>query len=391
MSNKLSARVLLGALIALTLMIFGVVIGVTAMPLAQDTLTPTPTITSPAIGWIPTILPLTPPTFTNILCPPVTPYGYGTVTPNALWSAYCGQCVDVTQIASPQATPSPTDAQSTMTQTIIAMTATRTRTPTPVVSPTATNTPTTKLTVSTPGWPSCWYGWALPDAWSYVCSQYYNGVKCVTSIRNYPPGDFCLRGEWQFSDSRGGGTQQYWYRTDGYAGGTYVSTGYPYLYGAMSRTGLSVGSGENVVGIGEYHDNGTSSSSSRYMGIGAAQHYNKTSIWDNTTYIYPFAGIPPTPTAGPTPNAGSYCSTVDGSTYNAFSLSSLTLGIKYCVDIGNWSYSILGVAIDIPWIAHLCLQDVSFGTATILGVVISLDTIVTIAVIAWATRNLFIS
>lgn len=386
--TKLSFRVLLGAVIGLTLAIFGVVIGVTAMPLMQDTETPTPTITSPAIGWIPTILPLTPPTFTNILCPPVTPYGYGTITPNALWSAYCGQCVDVTQIASPQATPSPTDAESTMTQTIIAMTATRTRTPTPVIPPTATNTPTTKLTLGSNSSPSCWYAWPAPDSSSYTCSEYGAGIYCAVSVRNYPPGDFCYRREWNFTDSRGTGAKTYWYKYGGYSGGSYVASSFPQM---LFHPALCSGPADNCLGIGAYGGGGNASTASRVVNVGAAQHYNKTSIWDSSLYIYPFDGIPLTPTAGPTPNAGSYCSTVDGSTYDAFSLSSLTLGVKYCADIGPWSYSVLGVGIDVPWIAHLCLQDVSFGTATMLGVVISLDTIVTIAVIAWAVRNLFIS
>ena len=205
-------------------------------------------------------------------------------------------------------------------------------------------------------------------------------------VRSYPPGDFCYRREWTFTDSRGTGVKSYWYAIDGYAGGSYVANAYPQHYGAIPKTGLSSGPADNSVGIGEYHYSGTLSSSDRYLGVGAAQHYNKTSIWDSVVYIYPFAGIPPTAQVTATPGTG-LCSTVQGEVSSGFGWNGVTIGAESCLDIGpvdweeilpSWITGSITLP-EIPWIAHICFKEIGIGSIEVFGVWIYLNVFVFLA------------
>ncbi|MCJ7696509.1 MAG: hypothetical protein MUO40_13950 [Anaerolineaceae bacterium] len=76
---------------------------------------------------------------------------------------------------------------------------------------------------------------------------------------------------------------------------------------------------------------------------------------------------------------------------SAFDYDGLTFGAIYCVDLGPYEYSILGVEIDIPHIAHICVQEVGIGTITVFGVDVSLDIFIAFLGLAWVVRNMFIS
>jgi len=111
--------------------------------------------------------------------------------------------------------------------------------------------------------------------------------------------------------------------------------------------------------------------------------------------LYPFncdPSIPYDPETG-----DGYCQTIEdfaigmGGGSGGFYFTGVTYGSDYCVDVGGWSYSILGVGIDIPMIAHICFQDVAIGEIAIFGLAVSLDDIVVLFVAAWALRNLFTS
>jgi hypothetical protein len=129
-----------------------------------------------------------------------------------------------------------------------------------------------------------------------------------------------------------------------------------------------------------------------YIRPGNSSNGGITYHWE--TYFYAVPLPPVTPTVTPTATAthiASYCEITDSVGSIAFSYSGLIFGAAHCVDVGNWSVSILGIAIDIPWIAHLCFQDVTLGTVILFNVVVSLDIIAYVLGVAWAIRNLFIS
>lgn len=74
-----------------------------------------------------------------------------------------------------------------------------------------------------------------------------------------------------------------------------------------------------------------------------------------------------------------------------FGYTGIELGGIYCLNIGPYEYDILGVEIDIPWVAYICVQEVSLGLIEIFGVAIDLDSFCMLIAVAWALRNLFIS
>ena len=103
------------------------------------------------------------------------------------------------------------------------------------------------------------------------------------------------------------------------------------------------------------------------------------------------------PTLTPAPTAiSSYCSSVSAEE-TGFSWSGVSYpGQPHCFDIGPYEGFDFGgfTAPPIgayPWLAHICLQDVAFGTAEIFGVVISLDVILLLLGVVMLIRNLFTS
>jgi len=117
---------------------------------------------------------------------------------------------------------------------------------------------------------------------------------------------------------------------------------------------------------------------------------------DNGTVIsnVPFEPTP-TPTVTPTASPLGYCQSVSN-VESGFSWSGITYGETYCQDIGPYGgFDFNGLTANpigaFPWIAHLCLQDVSFGNAVIFDVEISLEVVLYILGIVAIIRNLFVS
>ena len=102
---------------------------------------------------------------------------------------------------------------------------------------------------------------------------------------------------------------------------------------------------------------------------------------------------------------GSYCSSVS-QTEDGFSWDGIEYGDTVCFDLGgpafedngsgwwDWFVHDLWTAFgtpNIPWIAHICMQDVSFGVVQIFGVYISLELILYVVGIITLIRNMFVS
>jgi len=91
-----------------------------------------------------------------------------------------------------------------------------------------------------------------------------------------------------------------------------------------------------------------------------------------------------------------YCSSVvcEGDTgYEeyGFGYDGITYGAITCFDIGPVNWTVLGVGFTIPWIAHLCLQQIGMGDLNALGVNIDLNIILLTMSVAWAFYYIFVT
>ncbi|MCD4760068.1 hypothetical protein K8R33_04215 [archaeon] len=74
-----------------------------------------------------------------------------------------------------------------------------------------------------------------------------------------------------------------------------------------------------------------------------------------------------------------------------FSHSGLAYGNTYCLDLGPVVYEIFGFGINIPWIAHICFQQIGLGDVLLLGVNLSLDIVLLTITMAWFINIVFLS
>lgn len=359
-----------------------------ASPLLQDTDTPTatltptgtpsPTVTGVSFGYA--TQQTRAPGPDSFSCPVTPPVGWRTITPAAAWSILCGQClasdgswlVPATATLVPSATiyrtstlgPSPTGGPSP--------TATVTRTPTITQTPTKTLTPTAAyysqpyippnaqfLTIS-PGGGINYKHWVWIDAGVGNTFQVVGGTTSASwSFACHVAGADVANV--QVCTSSNGSTC---------AGTSRISEGCGAL-GLRDRSETKVTTATGNDGpnryIGVRHEY---TGASGQAGIYALTINNVRMQW----------GIPtatPTPAASPTP-ANEYCGTVDGGAEDDFSYSGIIFGASECMDIGPVDITIplIGWHIDIPWIAHLCLQGVTLGLLTVFGMAIALDAIV---------------
>lgn len=108
--------------------------------------------------------------------------------------------------------------------------------------------------------------------------------------------------------------------------------------------------------------------------------------------------VTPSPSPTPNPSALGYCQSVS-SNEQGFSWDGIEYGTTSCFDLGPYDLmGYWGPSADgdprfgeIPWIAHVCLQEISFGEATIFGVTVSLQIIMYSLGVALIIRNMFIS
>lgn len=355
----------------------------------QATDTPTSTITAVG-GYIPTINATQ---ALNLECGVNTPIGWGSVTPDGVWSVLCSSCM-VTPFPSftPPATstfPSPTGTLPTSTITATAP------------SPTSTALPPGAITCN-------------GNSAELVCVQ-VNAYTIRLDVQGNP---FNVSMNYAPIYGSGAGTHYYfelfWNNgtwVDPFDGGSaaerhgnyghyFITDGFLVLNGGGGAPCANPGDrcGEFPTGL-FYHDY-IYASGDRLIGLVRAGPDNNF-FWTpgGSSLLVSAAPILPAPTPTPTPTGTppGYCQVVNGGGAvpdSGFEFNGITFGSTACFDIGpipTWDFGFLVVNVNIPWIAHLCLTDVDLGVITAFGVQISLLTLSYVWGIAWAIRNLFMS
>ncbi len=346
----------------------------------------------------------------NYSCPTAGIVGWGTLTPSSAWNLLCSQCVTTpmaTSTAHPTGTSVPWAGTGTPPAGCTPM-PNGTGTPAPYCSRAGTPTPIAPTVTPVRGVLSC-YG--TPPA-GVTCTNMGNYLvfdiqKVVTGLTggatmsNFTVGQYKRNG----GSSQMGVVANYVHtETSGYALNT-VYTGVsvcPFDAGCVNYAGFASSSGAGTVSV-------TNSMSPDFRSIGGSTGWQNTvSIrgdvnwpitgWSVTGKIYLYADpafmlpTPIAPTGTPNPN---YCYSVS-SVESGFSWSGVTLGTTSCMDIGPYDgFDFGGLTSNpigaYPWLAHICLQDVSFGVAEIFGVSISLQVVLYILGIVALIRNMFVS
>jgi hypothetical protein len=374
------------------------------------TLTPTrqPTITAP-----PPYNPMinTPANLGDLDCPEdgSNPSGWGTVTPSSGWMMLCSECVSSSEwgTSTPSNTRTPNPTFSAYTQAACQTAAVGGEpclTPTGISTTTPTSSPTPNVT-------------ATPNTEFFLqCVEWWSDNSTCESMA---PGHlhYEVDAAWHEFDAAAAYkliwsiNWSLWHNVD-----IYVQSNLTYLYEGLNLNFFahpewySVG---HVDGMGFFHSWTTPSGSINQLDVMTVNndgdklaYYRRWEGWTITgtgirgtidIYSYPPVVIgTPTPIVTPTPSAG-YCKSVS-STESGFSWSGITIGETQCFDIGPYEFDFWGLMqpeeeplFTMPWIAHVCAQDISFGEITVFDVVISLETILYILMFAAVIRNMFVS
>jgi len=342
-------------------------------PQYQTTSTVTASITS-APAYVPTIIDPTYPS--DFACPEDgTVDGYGTTTPSLFWELNCSQCVITALVSSTPYVPTVTGTPPTTTNT-------------PPISPTVTATVESTLVPNNLTFTS-WTAGSGGLVPSYSCYTYHNGFYCDFAFPTPTNRRTLYQSVLTFARNGWGGNVYVVF--DAAAGGNFWyehprTVAFDWNLGDGSYP--SVGSG--VTEHGSY-TLGSSAVIDTYQWSKAEDGQYVT--WFGTVYYQPQPILPTPVPVTPTGTPSGYCESVDGSTGgdSAFTWTGIEYGVAQCLDIGPYEVDILGIAIDIPWLAHLCLQEISIGVITAFNVVVTLDVIIAILLCAWMIRNMFIS
>lgn len=373
----------------LWLVVMGAVLGsypVSAQ--ATDTLTPsiTPTITvtAPILGTL--VNSTTYPTLSGFACPGGMPSNWGTTTPGPLWLALCGECLGVgtqtpTGIAT-NATPvyqTATAFQSTLvasTASALALTGTSaalTATSTVTASPTVASYANFKIT-----------GWII----SYGSGGYGSATaSCVPALGTWASLYTCSLDVYNISGGGAGGWVEW-------SAGIVTQSGsslYIYFISSTNSSSLVHAYQQHGGDNRGYCDSGHINAQNRVNSYGINMVPSGSEYWANekctgtghTYYVVQmssYSAVMATPTIVPTSVAGSYCSTVSGSGDNGFSWTGIGYGDIACVDIGpvDWSTVLpswmpTGGLPTVPWIAHICFQNIDIGVITVFAMSFSLS------------------
>lgn len=341
---------------------------------------------------------------TNFDCPIGLPVGWGTVTPQAGWEIFCSQCVGVPYGTNTPGTPSPT-VTVTGTPPTATVTATVTVTPTGTVAP-------NELTLT---WTDFFYdsgsiqdtdhnssgssGDSLADWYFYV-----TGTAISNPFGAMPTGNFRNMG---FLATVSGTLYISIHYTSNFTttqAGFY--DGFPACSGAPCATTL-VGGGTDTDVERNYSMTGGTTYSVGGLGLyasgafsGCANVHCSASVWYHLSFVPGQSAFTPTPQATATVAATAYpsfCAAVNGG--DAYSNID-TQGISWtgiatynlsCFDLGPTHFTLFSYDWDIPWLAHICLQEIDIGNLNVFGVGISLLVTVYALGVAWVLRNMFIS
>lgn len=353
---KLQKKISLVALFVLVLLVvLSFPKSTKASPLFQTTPSPSPTITTQ-----PLIVFETPTPFEySSDCPEdEIVEGWGTVTPSALWMSLCAHC-----ILTPYHTytPAPTD-ESFPTPPDGTVYPTQTPEPTPTSTPDPSPIDNFSFNSGSHGAP---YVTVSSDTWTCSKTDDYT-LSCAGTIlgydsNQYVSGDIFVEA---FIETSGNEYDPVYWEWELFEGGSVNPLGMS-DQSVLSTTG-------NFTARGTSPPTGAS-----YVG----------NVSFSATLIISLQPIPDEP---PPPEL--YCDEVQGETgEDVFGYTGITYGQIFCVDLLPFEAEFLGLTISIPHFAHICIQDVGIGTATILGMPINLNVALFVLGLGWAIRNLFIS
>lgn len=339
----------------------------------------------------------------NTTCPTGLPLGWGTVTPDALWLMLCGECLgSLTPRATGIATGTPVPCPTIMSGgTAVACSSTAT----PVVTGTATpplgcagmtmtaappgSTPYTTPTLSgvTISFVSSTKNTNNDCSGSYVEEAYLNGVE-IDFNQNCSPGGV------------GNSLVDQTYHVAASAYTTFYL--HAVIINALGGTDfdnvrIDQGVCNPCVSSATYDTTALDNEPPFGFGISSDLPVRSSSNgqFDGSIYILPQPFVPPPcldATATPGIPGTSYCDSLYGGD-SGFGYGGITLGPETCFDIGpiTWSdflpsfFSLIPVP-NVPWVAHICLQDMDLGTVEVFGVYLNL----TIAVVAMAVAAIIL-
>lgn len=384
-------------------------------PVFADGETPTNTIT-PAEGFI-----LTPSRYStrdlnNKSCPLNKPQYYLTKTPSSMWMLNCGNCLRNTLPALPTAIST---ATQTPTVTATWNYLTPTNTPTITGTPTKTVTPTIDISSGVIVTRHDNSQISLTNIGDYGLStgkvyfNYYSGEKVITKIDGNTSGGYYVYlniSNSYYHDNWGGCTRitikngrntpitLTWKDniTTGSAGFLSGTRSLSYLESVAYQAGCTGAyvSGNLTRQLEIYVPSGyttTYQDIEIYQDSQVTNSSNKNNSVDGTVTVYlgSLEMLSATPT--PTPTSLGYCAVIEEDTVDQdyFGYTGLSYGQTDCIDIGNQDVSILGIDLDIPWIAHMCATSLSLGDIYIFGMGISLAKIFSIVMIVASLGLLF--
>jgi len=384
MSRK-KIYILSGGLALVFLYLFAPVVSASASLLYQA-LTPTPTVTAPPI-YFPTINPTL--DGGSFACPAVgTPIvGWGTVTPDSLWDLMCSQCV-LTPYATNTGVPYPTVTGTP---------------PTATITPTATTPPETCFDFST-----------LETQTVSVTTEHNIILSNTVGCANYDHDAY-------MTCSGSVVTQDVSFIQDGYVWviidfpynitnstvwWTPPMISYEYVSGTLASaeeialSGLPVVNSVNVLGNSSTvctvaaDESMTCFLDNSHHGFTFYYAYLAGSGLDTTTTgTFDFDIWVESPCEPEPPVDTSYCGEVGSGADDGFDWGGIEVGETACFDLGGFDlYWGFGTPADtVPWLAHICVTDISFGDLTAFDVDFDLDVVLFALGVVMLIRTMFVS
>jgi len=367
------------------LYVFSPVVNASASYLYQ-TLTATPTVTAPPI-YFPTIAAT--PEGGVFSCPadgtPIV--GYGTVTPDSLWDLMCSQCVVTPYLTN---TPYPV---STVTGTP------PTSTPTLIAS--VTPSPTS---IVDRAFISCGSTSGCIQVDPYTIDLHSSGYASIEGSEltghsdSYPyalseSSDIYVR--LVITDAH-----QVWHAGQTWDGTLDISRQFDTIIFEIPSTieTFCEGCAARVAVPSEYDFTFYEPDLAPNLHI---SYHDYPSIWNayrftpSHLYLSTVEGgfNTPTPTPIATEATPSYCDEVSNGGDDGFDWGGIEVGETSCFDVGGFDwYWGFGTAPDsIPWLAHVCVTDISFGDLKAFDVTFDLDIVLYALGAVMIIRNMFVS
>jgi hypothetical protein len=357
-----------------------------------DTPTPVP-------GYVPTILPGISEEDQTFECPVGNPEGYGYVTPSPLWMLQCGHCLSENQpyvTPTPAYTPQPTPLPGNQYAYYTFQSGTNFKLN---GSGDAVNTPVEGETYVSLEVDKAYSAW-LSNTVNLFDTQSSSNYETYFFYRYELHVDACSAPYCGYNRSfylsfKNVGASTVEVEVYDYDDGSLLQF-YVLSTGQQVNMNLYTGGNCNVVNLDKRYivnlkvtGSGASSTADFQISNGKTDYicglHDKeiTFYWNEGVYYFE-------------EEVNSRCSEIvaegdEEEDMYGFDYDGIYFGNTYCVDIGPDEAEILGITLEMPWIAHLCAQEVGIGNIKVFGVDVNLDIFIIMLAVAWALRNLFIS